>query len=48
MNKVVVVDALCGQGKTESVIDMMQKDTEGKFLYVTPYLDECHRVGVPN
>ena len=44
MNKVVVVDALCGQGKTESVIDMMQKDTEGKFLYVTPYLDECHRV----
>ena len=44
MNKVVVVDALCGQGKTESVIEMMQKDVEGKFLYVTPYLSECHRV----
>ena len=44
MNKVVVVDALCGQGKTESVIEMMQKDVEDKFLYVTPYLSECHRV----
>ena len=44
MNKVVVVDALCGQGKTESVIEMMQKDVNGKFLYVTPYLSECHRV----
>ena len=44
MNKVVVVDAMCGQGKTESVIEMMQKDVEGKFLYVTPYLSECHRV----
>lgn len=44
MNKVVVIDALCGQGKTESIIDMMQKDVSGKFLYVTPYLSECHRV----
>lgn len=44
MNKVVVIDALCGQGKTESVIEMMQKDVNGKFLYVTPYLSECHRV----
>lgn len=44
MNKVVVIDALCGQGKTESVIEMMQKDVSGKFLYVTPYLSECHRV----
>lgn len=44
MNKVVVLDALCGQGKTESIIDMMQKEKEGKFLYVTPYLSECHRV----
>lgn len=44
MNKVVVYDAMCGQGKTESVIEMMKNDSDGKFLYVTPYLTECHRV----
>lgn len=39
-----VIDALCGQGKSESVIQMMQDNPSKKFLYVAPYLAECHRV----
>lgn len=39
-----VIDALCGQGKSEGVIKMMQENPHKKFLYVAPYLTECHRV----
>lgn len=39
-----VIDALCGQGKSESVIQMMKDNPNKKFLYVAPYLSECHRV----
>ena len=39
-----VIDALCGQGKSESIIQMMQENPDKKFLYVAPYLSECHRV----
>ena len=39
-----VIDALCGQGKSESIIQMMRENPDKKFLYVAPYLSECHRV----
>lgn len=39
-----VIDALCGQGKSEGVIQMMNENPHKKYLYVAPYLSECHRV----
>lgn len=33
-----------GAGKTTYVIDMMKNQTEDKFVYITPYLDEIKRV----
>lgn len=39
-----VIDALCGQGKSESIIQMIKDNPTKKYLYVAPYLSECHRV----
>lgn len=50
---IVVWDAMMGQGKTSKVIDLMLKETKynsllsgcnNKFLYVSPYLAEAHRI----
>lgn len=39
-----IVDAICGAGKTEAIIDLINKsDIEDKFIVVTPYLDEIER-----
>ena len=38
--KVKVCDALCGAGKTVSCINMMNSDTEHKYIFATPYLNE--------
>jgi hypothetical protein len=43
-SKIVVVDAVMGQGKTSWAIQMMRERPHERFLYVTPYLDECERV----
>ena len=42
--KVKVCDALCGAGKTVSCINMMNSDTEHKYIFVTPYLNEVDRI----
>ncbi len=42
--KVKVCDALCGAGKTLSCINMMNSDTEHKYIFITPYLDEVDRI----
>lgn len=39
-----VCDALCGAGKTVSCINMMNSDTEHKYIFVTPYLNEVDRI----
>lgn len=41
---VKVCDALCGQGKTSACISMMNYDTEHKYIFITPYLDEVERI----
>lgn len=47
---ITVIDAPCGYGKTTYVINYMNEHPEMKFIYVTPYLDECERIlqAVPN
>ncbi len=42
--KAKVCDALCGAGKTQSCINMMNNDTEHKYIFITPYLDEVERI----
>ena len=41
---VKVCDALCGAGKTQSCINMMNNDSERKYIFITPYLDEVERI----
>ena len=42
-NKIIVVDAICGKGKTQYALERIVKSNE-QFIYVTPYLDEVDRV----
>lgn len=44
MEKVRIVDAICGSGKTSAAIEYMKAKTENKFIYVTPFLSEIERV----
>lgn len=39
-----VCDAICGAGKTQSCISMMNEQTDKKFIFVTPYLTEVERI----
>jgi len=42
---VKVIDALCGQGKTEKMIaQMAAMPEEQKIIYITPLLSETHRI----
>lgn len=44
MDKLVVLDAVMGSGKSQRLIDMVNKsDHNQKFIYVGVMLDECHR-----
>lgn len=38
-----IVDAIMGAGKSQSIINHINNDTESKFLVITPYLDEVKR-----
>ena len=42
--KATVVDCICGSGKTSWAIDYMNTNTDKKFIYITPYLNEVQRV----
>lgn len=45
MEKVRVIDAVMGAGKTTKMIDMIeQSEVAQKFIYITPFLDEIERV----
>ena len=39
-----VCDAIMGSGKTESAITAMNEDTESRYIFITPYLDEVDRI----
>lgn len=41
---IYVCDAIMGSGKTSAAITYMNKHTERKFIYITPYLDEVDRI----
>lgn len=43
-NKVTIVDAICGKGKTSWAIQYMNNSLDDRFIYITPYLDEVERV----
>lgn len=44
MVKVHIVDAPCGAGKTSAAIQMMNESNGGKFLFITPFLNEVQRI----
>ena len=40
-----IVDAICGTGKSTSLINMINEDVSNqRFLYITPYLSEVERI----
>ncbi len=42
--EVIVCDAPMGAGKTQSAITMMNEETDNKFIFVTPYIEETERI----
>ena len=38
-----ICDAIMGAGKTSAAINYMN-DSQGKFIFITPYLKECDRI----
>ncbi|KGN01167.1 hypothetical protein Z955_01975, partial [Clostridium botulinum C/D str. DC5] len=46
MSKINIIDAICGAGKTQYAIQMMNNSNviENKFIYITPFLKEVDRV----
>lgn len=42
--KVKVCDAICGAGKTQSCIKMMNDEINQRFIFITPYLTEVERI----
>ena len=42
-NKINVLDAICGKGKTEAMINYIN-NTNKKILYITPFLSEVERI----
>lgn len=43
-NKIKVIDAICGAGKTSWAIQEMNNNKNKKFMYITPYLPEVERI----
>lgn len=45
VTKFKVLDAMMGSGKSTKIIhDISQSDSKQPFLYISPLIDECHRV----
>lgn len=43
--EITVFDAVCGSGKTHHIMELVNKsERSNKFLYITPLIDECHRI----
>lgn len=43
-SKIKVCDAIMGSGKSSAAITLMGNDPNGRYLFVTPYLDEVNRI----
>ena len=43
MTDIKILDCLCGQGKSTFVKNMIAENPQKKYLYIAPYLSECHR-----
>ena len=41
--KITVIDAMCGSGKTSWIIDRMNRENK-QWIYIAPYLDEVERI----
>ena len=41
---ITVIDSICGSGKTSWAIQEINNNTDKKYIYITPYLDEVKRV----
>ena len=44
MNKITIIDAPCGFGKTSYAIQYMNESIFERFIYITPFLSELDRV----
>ena len=44
MAKIKVLDAFMGSGKTQGTINMINKNTDKRYIFITPYLDEVERI----
>lgn len=42
--EIKVCDVIMGAGKTESAITLMNTDTDSKYIFITPYLNEVERI----
>jgi len=43
---ILIVDSKMGSGKTSWIINKIKNsDPDEKYIYVTPYIDECERIG---
>lgn len=42
--EITVVDSIMGSGKTTAMLEKVNADVEGSYIYVTPYLSEIDRV----
>lgn len=42
--EVIILDSLMGTGKSHYMLNHMVKNSEGKYMYITPYLNEVDRV----
>lgn len=42
--EIKVCDVIMGVGKTESAITLMNNDTDSRYIFITPYLNEVERI----
>lgn len=41
---ITVIDSPCGAGKTHLMRQMMLDNPMQKYIYITPFLDECEMI----
>ena len=42
--KIVVIDSIMGSGKSSYAIQKMNEDSDGSYIYITPFLSEVQRI----
>ena len=44
-NNITIIDGICGSGKTSLIVDKLKDlPNDERVIYISPYLDECHRI----